>query len=258
MIRISDPGLIANGPLLNPKLVLPTTQPEDSVKLWNKDPRLEFGRTTYSFGDAQDAQSHAAALLLILADLSPSAAITYEPGLDYTVWTLDTMASLHDIRTKWGSGTHASNSRSNLCLTSLRSLRNMISRHRDCIPVSIECKFHMVTVKLCMECLENPALLLDDFVSEILCPSLLELASACKKFEPVSEVVKSSLLLSLARLSTGDSVHFIKHQDFKVRLPVNILSKLPNADFLYLVAVCEISTRAELYGYAGGKRSFYW
>lgn len=216
-MRISDPSLIANGPLLSPSLTLPAAQPEYPMTIPPDGIMLNVARSSYTIQDAHVAHVHAARLLLILAEMLSAIDVQYEAGLDYTAWVLDTMLFLLDVKRKWNFDRVAQNSNSNFCLPFLRTIQSIKVTAPAITPVTIMCKYYMVTAKVFVECLEESAMLSDDFITDIMCPSLLELASICKKFEPVSEIVKSKLLPILLNLSAGDNAYFIKHKDFKVR-----------------------------------------
>lgn len=215
--RISDQGLIANGPVLNPPLILPTGQPLDLLTPLEEVPMLGLTRSTYTMQDAQIAHAHSTSLVLILADILSELNLTYEAGLDYTAWILDTVLSLCDVRRKWNFKAHAQPKKANVCLLFLRAIQTFKLPSRF-LHATVSCKFYMTMAKLCICCLEEPATLPDDFLTETLCPSLLELSSACKKFEPISEAIKSGLLPVVCGLMTDESSHLSKHKDLKVRL----------------------------------------
>lgn len=179
---------------------------------------LNFIRSSYTIEDAHHAHVHTARLLLVLAEMLSTIAVPYEAGLDYTAWVFDVTVFLLDVKKKWNFEPVVKHSGSNLPFLFLRSIRAITQSSPAITPATIMCKYYMVTAKLCAECLEEPAMLLDDFVNDTLCPSFLELASICKKLEPVSEIVKSRLLPILSNCSATDNSYFVKHKDLKVRI----------------------------------------
>ncbi len=201
-----NPDLIAQGKPDKLELVIPSIDTEDH------NPVLEISESdldgcTYILHGTPSALRHACYLLALLADISSSAATSYDatPAFhSHLAWIFDSYLLLWEVERTWRSCSATQESGVESCAWSLRAIRSMLSSLEGLLPVTLKRKGFRVLAHLCVELVDYGGALSELSVQKTFCTSILDLAAICGHDNAVSQAVGSPLLPALQNLTSAD------------------------------------------------------
>ncbi len=210
--RLQKSKVTVTGQLPDLDLILPLVDIKDELPT-NCNPDNDLEGCTYALHDADHALRHASYLLVLLVDVSSSAACTYEATpffQGYLAWILDGFVLLREAERAWGPSSIAQQSAIDTCIMSIRGVHSLLLSMGRLLPTTLKCKGYSVLARLCTELCDYPDALSEISVEVVFCATLLDLAANCVHHEPVAQAVRFQLLPALQ--DYGDSQHEFESQ----------------------------------------------
>jgi serine/threonine-protein kinase ATR len=197
--RLYKSKVAATGKLPLFDLVLPL------IDIWDEFPTYcnsgtDLEGCTYTLHDADHALRHSYYLLVLLVDVSSSAADTYEATpffQGYLAWILDGFLLLREVERAWGPSFAIHRSAAETCILSVRAVQSLLLSMGRLLPTTLKCKGYSVLARLCTELCEYPDVLSETSVEIIFCTTLLDLAANSVHHEPIAQAVRFQLLPAL-------------------------------------------------------------